>query len=142
MLKSATGTIRIAAFAVTLGESLDNEIKKAGTASLSQSYFLFEAGSVIIETIANGVEKMIARRQRWGHLKASRRFSPGYCDIPLSLQENLMAFLSSPKIGLHVKPSGAMLPGKSITAITVYTNDLPFRSPCRICNNPKCGYRR
>ena len=142
LLKNTMGNVNIAAFALTLGEKIDEEIRNARKKSLSMGYFISETGSVIIEAIADKIETYIRHDQKWQHLTPSRRFSPGYCDIPVSDQKHLYSFLVPQKIGIRLKPSGAMQPEKTIMAVILYANSLPAESPCYACITPNCHYRR
>ncbi len=45
------------------------------------------------------------------------RFSPGYGDLPLSLQANIERALCFGKIGISLTSSGMMVPTKSVTAL-------------------------
>lgn len=137
-----TGQLRIEVFALTLGRALDHEISNSRKKSLSQAYFLYEAGSAVIESVADQIEAKIQKIPELQYLKPSRRFSPGYCDIPLSVQNEFYSFLAPEKIGIQLTSSGAMTPEKSITAASLYAEGLPYESPCPLCNNHRCEYRR
>ena len=46
------------------------------------------------------------------------RYSPGYGDLPLTLQRDLLALLDAPRrVGLTASASNILLPRKSVTAI-------------------------
>ena len=51
------------------------------------------------------------------------RFSPGYGDLPLSVQKDIISLLEAPKrIGLSLNDSLLMSPTKSVTAFAGISN--------------------
>ena len=54
---------------------------------------------------------------RQGKLLGPRRFSPGYGDVPLSLQRDVLAVLDAQrKLGITLSDTFFMTPCKSVTA--------------------------
>lgn len=142
LAKGAQQPAHLAVFAVTLGDGLKREAKKVRGGSLTTAYLLHEAGSEIIENAADKLEALIRMASPFQNLLASRRFSPGYCDISLSNQQGIFRFLHPEKIGIEMLASGGMQPEKSMTGVILYSETLPARSPCPNCNNRKCPHRR
>jgi len=134
--------VHLALFALTLGDGLKRETEKASGRSLTTAYLLHEAGSEIIEKAADKIEALIRMEPMFQGLSGSRRFSPGYCDIPLVNQQGFFQFLHPDKIGIEMLASGGMLPEKSMTGAILYSTILPARSPCSSCKNKKCVHRR
>ncbi|MBU0992408.1 MAG: hypothetical protein KJ737_07930 [Proteobacteria bacterium] len=142
LAKNASNPLTLAVFALTLGSNLSQETLNAQKHSLSESYILHEAGSIIIENAADHLETMIREIPDLKNLTSSRRFSPGYCDIPLLNQNAFFQFLVPETIGIQMMGSGGMRPEKSITAAMLFSNRLPDIFPCLDCRNDKCQHRR
>jgi hypothetical protein len=61
-------------------------------------------------------------------LTITRRFSPGYGDLPLDIQPALLAVLDAERrIGLTCTQSLILLPRKSVTALIGLGESLPAR---------------
>ena len=74
------------------------------------------------------------------------RYSPGYGDLPLSLQGPLLALLDAPrKIGLCASAAHILTPRKSVTAI-LGVSDTPVNQTARSCvgcpAQSGCQYRK
>lgn len=72
------------------------------------------------------------------------RFSPGYGDLPIECQKNIIEFLNTSKnIGVSLTDSMMMTPVKSVTAIIGIGNEKnKCTGPgCMICKKPDCPYR-
>jgi len=72
------------------------------------------------------------------------RFSPGYGDLPLECQKNIVEFLQTKKnIGMSLTESLMMVPVKSVTAIIgIGKEKNKCTGPgCMICKNNNCPYR-
>lgn len=74
------------------------------------------------------------------------RFSPGYGDLPLSLQNDLLDLLDAPRrVGLTASASHILLPRKSVTAI-LGVADGPIEKTIRSClgcpAHGSCQYRK
>ena len=72
------------------------------------------------------------------------RFSPGYGDLPLECQRNIVEFLQTKKnIGMSLTDSLMMVPVKSVTAIIgIGKEKNKCTGPgCMICKKTDCPYR-
>ena len=88
-------------------------------------------GSALVEQGCDGAEKELAARFPGQYL--TDRFSPGYGDLPLSLQGNICTALDAPRrLGLHVTESSLLNPVKSVTAV-VGLSDQPQKARIRGC---------
>ena len=107
---------RCALLAATLGAQFDAALRTAQAADMARAVVLDACGSTGVEWACDRVEEEIRARLPGVHL--TDRFSPGYGDLPLSLQSALCAALDTPRrLGLHVTPSCLLNPGKSVTAL-------------------------
>lgn len=98
-------------FAATLGHDVDRLIRKYAALSA--------ADLLIVQAIAaTAIEQYIDdETASWGE-KLLPRFSPGYGDLPLSVQREFLATLD-PKgsLGITLTETFLMIPSKSVTAI-------------------------
>ncbi|MBR3224920.1 MAG: hypothetical protein IKF78_06330 [Atopobiaceae bacterium] len=124
-------------FAVTLGHGVDRELRKlAATDSLGQVVF-DAAATAAIEREASRVEAKVRLDAARRGLYCSWRFSPGYGDLPLSVQPAILRTLNATRrLGITLTPSYLMIPTKSVTAIVgVHPTPQPgLASSCAVCN--------
>ncbi len=72
------------------------------------------------------------------------RFSPGYGDLPIKYQKDILEFLQAKKhIGLSLSDGMMMSPSKSVTAIIGIGKERnKCKGPgCMICSSENCPYR-
>lgn len=142
LLSESTQCVLLAA---TLGNALETTIRRAQVRGLTRALMLDCCGSAAIESVCDAAEAEIRAAVGEGkHL--TDRFSPGYGDLPLSVQPLLLDILDAPRrIGLTLTPTGIMTPRKSVTAILGIA-DTPqprrFRG-CAYCSMfENCAYRK
>lgn len=138
----STPPVTLAVFALTLGHIPDQDSDGKSIMSLSERYARHEAGSLLIERAADDLAVFLGKNKRGQGLRSSYRFSPGYCDIPLSAQQAFFRYLNPATIGVRLCDSGAMIPAKSLTAAILFAPSLSARSPCSKCSNVLCRHRR
>jgi hypothetical protein len=139
--------------AATLGNGLEPLIRQAQARDLSRALVLDACGSAAIEAVCDEAERLIgqavgitASGEAGGGLYFTDRFSPGYGDLPLSLQPDLTSLLdTSRQIGLTLTDSLILLPRKSVTAILGLASKPQvkrFRG-CAYCSMfASCAYRK
>lgn len=128
------GCNRAVIMAATLTSNADKLIRKAAVTSMADSLAVDCLCSAAIEQICDRAEEEI-----FSHLEAAYRtwrFSPGYGDLPLELQRDILLFLNaSRRIGLTVTDNHLLIPSKSVTAI-IGISDKPIQkgeSGCAVC---------
>jgi len=136
---------RCVLMAVTLGSGMDRLILRSKGRNLSRSVVLDSCGSAAVEAACEQAQKEILR-QLGGECYLTDRFSPGYGDLPLEFQKQMIELLDTPRqIGLTLSESCMMAPGKSVTAI-IGIADKPqkkrFRG-CAYCSMfESCAFRK
>lgn len=111
-LKGSEGCIL---FAATVGVELDRLITKYGRLSPSKALLLQAIGAERIEALCDAFCEDIKKDFA---TKPKPRFSPGYGDLPLSVQRDIFSLLECEKrIGLTLTDGMLMAPTKSVTAI-------------------------
>ena len=122
--------------AITVGQEMDKSIRTALSEKPEEGIILDSCAAVAVEAAADKVQEMLRETvEREGKFITSR-FSPGYGDLPLTVQRNFLTVLdTSRKIGLSVTESFLMVPSKSVTAIIgISPTEIQTRqNPCDGC---------
>lgn len=113
--KALGGCDRVIVFAATVGLEMDRLIARYSRLSPAKALMLQAIGAERIEALCDAFCRDLNAEYK-GMLRP--RVSPGYGDIPLSMQKEIFAVLDcSRKIGLSLNASLLMTPTKSVTAI-------------------------
>lgn len=138
---------KCAVMAVTLGIEVDNAIRVAQNSDMLKAVVMDSCATEYIEKICDEVEEMIGREAAADGCGINYRFSPGYGDLPISTQKELLSVIDAGrKMGITLTDSFLMIPGKSVTAIVGFTKSLnpkPKRTKCDICSmRDRCAFRK
>lgn len=126
---------RAVIFAATVSGEADKLIRQTAVTDMAAALAVDCLCSAAVEQVCNSVEDIIfskvdAPYRTW-------RFSPGYGDLPISVQKDfLMALNAQRRIGLTVTESCLLLPSKSVTAI-IGISDIPPEHKshgCAVCS--------
>ena len=135
------GATDVWAMAATVGTALDRRIQKYSRTSPSRALLLQALGAERIEALCDA---FCAQTARENGATAMPRFSPGYGDLPLSVQRELFSVLDcSRHIGVSLTDSLMMVPTKSVTAFAVLS-DQPTsckNNRCSACQKRDCAFR-
>ena len=105
-------------FAATVGLEIDRLIAKYNRISPAGAICLQALGSERVETLCDLFCAELKNRMQENGEDVTRRFSPGYGDLPLDFQREIFRTLDPPRrIGLTLNESLLMSPSKSVTAI-------------------------
>ena len=110
------GCTEILLFACTAGAETDRRIARAKLQSPAKGLLMHAIGAQQVE----GGCDLLCRRlaEQFPERQLTDRFSPGYGDLPLSMQRDVMAALDCGRtVGITLSESLLMTPGKSVTAI-------------------------
>lgn len=134
------GCERVVLMAATLGVGIDRLIAKYGRLSPAKALLLQAIGTERIEAVCDAFCDELA--EEWG-LIPRPRFSPGYGDLPLSVQREVLAMLEADKrVGVTLNDSLIMAPSKSVTAFVGYSRDTVTKTDkCRLCEKRECMFR-
>jgi len=112
------GAGRCVLLAATLGTGIDTEIRMQQRVDMTRSLALDAAATACIESVCDDFQRKIEMTAGGAYLFAGTRYSPGYGDLPLTLQPELIQALDTArKIGLTCTDSMILLPRKSVTAL-------------------------
>ncbi len=133
--KHLAGCERAVLLAATLSSEADKIIRQAAVTNMAESLAVDCLCSAAIEQVCDRAEKEIF--SEINALYRTWRFSPGYGDLPISLQSDILAALNAQRrIGLTVTENSILLPSKSVTAIIGISNEPVERGKkgCAVCN--------
>ena len=137
---------KVAVMAVTLGIEAERLILKYQHTNMVDAVICDAVLDSIVEKVADDCEEKIKDYARENNLFTNFRFSPGYGDLHLDTQKNLIATLNAEKrIGLTVTDSNILLPRKSVTAVVGLFKEMPLNKPqsCENCNmKDKCNSKK
>lgn len=101
-------------FAATIGIRFDQLITKYSILSPSKALMFQALGSERVEALCDVFCDFIKEKKGSSNTK---RFSPGYGDLPLTHQKEILTLLSAEKnCGIYLNESFLMAPSKSVTA--------------------------
>ena len=105
-------------FCATVGVGIDRIIAKYNRLSPAKAVLLQALGSERVEALCDALCGEIALSVADEGLECTRRFSPGYGDLPLDLQREIFTSLEcTRRIGVTIGDNLFMTPTKSVTAI-------------------------
>ena len=138
-----TGCDRAVIFAATMGLELDRLIARHGRLSPARGLMLQALGAERIEALCDSFCDFLAAE--YAPLTVRRRFSPGYGDLPLALQPQLLSAVEAQRIGVTSTDTHLLLPQKSVTAL-VGISETPQAARIRGCKyctmNKTCNLRK
>ncbi|MFH7321033.1 vitamin B12 dependent-methionine synthase activation domain-containing protein [Desulfurivibrio sp. D14AmB] len=148
LVRALQGAVAISCFVATVGPALDRRIDKLQQQGrLANAAVLDALGSGAVESVADQFQKQVAAEYQAQGLVVGPRFSPGYCDWPLTDQPGLFSLLDHEQIGVELDHACLMQPRKSISAIFGLYPAAKAPAdreliPCRRCNKQNCIARR
>lgn len=114
--KALSGCEKAALLCVTIGTEFDVTLSRLMLSDKALGVLVNAAGVQAVEKLADTLQKEIDGEV--APLKTLPRFSPGYGDLPLDIQSDLIRILNTEKqVGVRLNSSFLMNPTKSVTAI-------------------------
>ena len=140
------GCQSIVLFGATIGLELDRLIARYSHSAPTKALLLQAIGTERIESLCDAFcQSLSVELAEEGRLCRSR-FSPGYGDFPLELQETILEALDgSRRLGVSLTQSMMMTPSKSVTAIVGIADQggtTSVQENCAVCDQANCAYRR
>jgi len=110
---------KIYIMAATLGTQVDRKISYYEKISVTKSMIFDACATAAIEGACDYIEAQIKKEVlAVGNEDISFRYSPGYGDLGIDIQKEILRILNAPrKIGLTASKYNMLLPTKSVTAI-------------------------
>jgi hypothetical protein len=138
----------IVCFVATVGSTIEDEIDRLmAQRRLSEAYVLDTMGSVAVENMVEQFHQCEEPLFLPENRSVTLRFSPGYCDWPVTDQKKLFGLFDSEVTGVELLDSCLMQPRKSISGVFGLYHSLTSHSsvpynPCRHCKKMDCIARR
>ncbi len=111
-----SGCGRATVFCATLGAETDALIRKTEQLDMGRALALDCCASAAVEELCDQIE--LELQGKFPGCFFPYRFSPGYGDLPLTVQGELLNLLDAPRrVGLCATGSSLLTPRKSVTAI-------------------------
>ena len=130
--------------AATLGVQADRLIARASIARMSKAVVLQACAAAKLEGYLNAIGHDLAREVEAEGLYLTPRFSPGYGDLPLACQTEVLTLLEAGKrIGLGLTADLLLTPIKSVTAIIGLSRKKQSAcyQVCQRCPHTACPFR-
>jgi len=142
--KHLEGCRRAVLFCATLGAGADARIRRTQSVDMANALAMDCCATAAVEQVCDRIEEEL--QGMFPGCYFPFRFSPGYGDLPLSLQNDLLALLDAPRqVGLTASASHILIPRKSVTAI-LGVADQPIEKQKRSClgcpAHDGCAYRK
>ncbi len=133
-----------ALMAATLGAEADALLRRYGVTDMEKALVADAICTAMIEAYCDEVEEELAKNERVAGLCAAPRFSPGYGDLDISYQKDILRMLDGTKrIGLALTGGMMLAPSKSVIAVIGFGRDVKHsRRKCDSCDNTSCPFRR
>ena len=130
----------------TAGIELDKRIRRYMVTEPDVGVVMDSCGIQAVEQNAELAEKEMEQEVSAEGCHLTWRFSPGYGDLPLETQRELVHVLDTHrKIGVSLTESCLMVPSKSVTAILGISDTKRDvrKNKCNLCNNrERCAFRK
>ena len=113
IIKNLGGAKEAYLFAATLGAEVDRFLLRLGMISGADRFVVDGYASALVEALCDFAEAEI-----FGDKPRCKRFSPGYGDLSLDIQGELLTLVSAENLlGITLTDKKMMIPAKSVTAI-------------------------
>lgn len=145
--KIVTGQLKksemAALFLCTIGPGPERWSKKLLNAGdIMLSYIVDVAASVTAESVTNLLHDRIKDDMLRSGLNITNRYSPGYCNWPVSEQHLLFSFFPDNFCGVTLTESALMIPIKSVSGIVGAGHEVKWKDYiCDRCGVKDCTYR-
>ena len=118
LMKTMSDCDKAIVFCATAGGEIDRLIARNSLTSPAKAIMLQALGSERVEAVCDAFCQKIADTVSQMGYACTKRFSPGYGDLPLELQRDIfLAIAPTVKIGVNLGENLFMTPTKSVTAI-------------------------
>ncbi len=135
---------RAVVFLTTIGKEIDNLIRETMFDSPHYGYVLDAAASAAAEEAAEYVQQYVNENLSKDET-TTHRYSPGYCDWPLTDQKHLFGIIPHERIDVCLSEQYLMCPEKSVSGvfgILPTASRAELHNLCLKCRKKDCPYRR
>lgn len=132
--------------AVTLGSETDRLLRRAASTDIARAAVLDALASAAVEQLCDNAETLLRGEYKNREMYLTGRYSPGYGDCPLELQQRFCDLLDTGRsMGLFVSENNLLTPRKSVTAVLGVARKpvTGFHAGCDHCVlRQTCTYRK
>lgn len=133
--KHLDGCAKCSVIAVTLGVDIDNRIRYYNKTDLTKAVIFNACASAAIEALCDTVNSLVSKIASNNGYGITSRYSPGYGDLPLEHQSDILDIIQGGSIGLTSNEDNILIPRKSVTAIIGIGNNIISTSKsCDTCS--------
>lgn len=142
--KEIRGSEQIAFFICTAGAQICSKAKNLMEGENPALGYLYDmAGSFIADATGDNLQQILAGKFAASGLRITNRYSPGYCQWPVSGQQALFSLFRGKTCGVTLTPSSLMVPAKSISGLIGIGKEVHYREyQCELCSMKNCAYRK
>ena len=134
---------RVAVFTVTIGKGMElwnAELQRNN--EILMSYLVDTAASATVENVTDYLHDQIGIQMKEHGMNITNRYSPGYCNWPVSDQHKLFSLLPFEFCGISLTDSSLMMPVKSISGVIGIGKTVKFMDyTCNTCGVKDCTYK-
>ncbi len=133
----------IAIMAATLGAEVDRNIKINEKINLTKSLIMDAVATAYIERVCDYAQESIRKEAKDRGYNITSRFSPGYGDLNIETQRDIIFLSNAFKIGITLTDSYMMIPRKSVTAIIGLCHETcEISDKCKVCKRSEsCEFK-
>lgn len=127
----------------SIGEEIENWSKYfMDNNEILKGYLIDKVASELVEQLADRTESLLEKELGKIELKATNRYSPGYCGWSVADQQNLFSLIPEKFCGVSLNDNSMMIPIKSVSAIIGVGENVEKKNyECSICEIDFC-YKR
>ena len=108
-----------------------------------EAFIVDAIGSFTVEKAMDKIQTKLEFEMQKEGMNISNRYSPGYCEWPVSFQRELFDYMGELPVEISLTESCLMLPIKSVSGVIGIGSKIQKRPySCQICKNKECSYRR
>lgn len=112
------GSTEVVALVVTLGAGVDRELRLLSSTDPVGEVVFDAVATALAERAADAASARVVAYAASRGMGATGRFSPGYGDLPLACQRDLLASVDAMRLlGVTLTGSDLMVPTKSVSAV-------------------------
>jgi hypothetical protein len=133
----------LALFVVSCGEKIEKFSKNLMHEGHTLEGLIVDlVASELAEGLADIIHTEVENEAARVKLRNTNRYSPGYCNWPVTDQRQLFALLKDNTCGVSLTDSSLMVPLKSVSGIIGIGPDVKYHGyACAKCDDKQCIYR-
>ena len=138
------GAERLAFYVCTAGKIISEKSTSLLQGSDPVLGYVYDVlGSIITEAAGDKMQSFLKSENVINGDQLTNRYSPGYCQWPVSDQHKLFSFFHENICGISLTDSSLMNPVKSISGVIGIGKNVKYREyVCTLCSSKDCIYRK